>query len=309
MRKIDQTAAGWVAPEPGAVARALAAAGVAGAVLDILPRDDRFAARLPGERMAWFPAGPRGLKRLRRERRVLRLLAATCDFRVPVVTHEAPEGWDVRDLVAGPFEPGAVYERVKADPGFARRLGAQMGAVLAAQHRVPTHSLVNRLPTRPGWPESRAYVRRRLPQVTDDAPLTARALAVTEAYLAAEAGSVDRVLVHADFGFHNLVIDPRSGRLHGVFDYDGAALADPAHDFKYMLLDDEDETLLEAAIAAYEPAAGAALDRARIRLLNAASAVTFLAFRAGAAPAERPAGRTLAEDLRWTRLAMARAGF
>jgi hypothetical protein len=37
--------------------------------------------------------------------------------------------------------------------------------------------------------------------------------------------------------------------------------------------------------------------------------VTFLAFRAGAAPAERPAGRTLAEDLRWTRLAMARAGF
>jgi aminoglycoside phosphotransferase (APT) family kinase protein len=290
------------------VERTLAAAGVAAEVLEILPRDDRFAARLAGDRMAWFPTNLRGLKRLRRERRVLRLIAASCDFAVPVVTHEAPNGWDVRDLVAGPFDPTAVYHRVKADRAFAGQLGAQMGQVLAAQHEVPPRSLVNRLPRRPSWPEGLAYLRRRLPKVTDDAPLVARALGVIEAYLAAEAAVTDRVLVHADFGFHNLVIDPRSGRLHGVFDYDGAALSDRSHDFKYMLLDDEDETLLEAAIAAYERAAGFALDRSRIRLLNAASAVTFLAFRAGAAPDERPAGRTLAEDLRWTRLALERAG-
>jgi hypothetical protein len=41
-------------------------------------------------------------------------------------------------------------------------------------------------------------------------------------------------------------------------------------------------------------------------LYNAASAITFLAYRAGTAPDERSCGRTLAQDLAWTRQAVAR---
>jgi len=259
--------------------------------------------------MAWFPTNRRGLKRLRRERRVLALLAAAADFAAPRVLHAAPDGWDLRALVAGPCDPQAVYQRVIADRGFARQLGAEMGRILAQQHAIPIRSLIGRLPRRPAWPIGAAYARRRLPKVTGDAALVGRALALAEAYDASTAEVAERVLVHADFGFHNLVIDPDLGRVLGVFDYDGAALADCAHDFKYMLLDHEDETLLEAAIAAYEALAGRLVDRGRVRLLNAASAVTFLAYRAGWAPEDRSAGRALADDLRWTRMALARAGF
>jgi aminoglycoside phosphotransferase (APT) family kinase protein len=301
----------WVRADAAAVAQALRAAGVAAAPSDVelLPRDERFAARLPGDRMAWFPANAAGLARLRRERAILRLIAEHDAFAAPRVLHEAPEGWDLRALVAGPCDPERLYHRVLAEPAFTRRLGAELGRLLARQHALPIAPLAGIVPTRPSWPESVAYARERLPGVTDDAALTGRALSALEAYDAAEAAVSERVLVHADFAFHNMVIDPESGRLAGVFDYDGAALSDRSHDFKYLLFDAEDDTLLDAAVAAYAPLAGAAPDRARVRLLNAASAVTFLAFRAGSGPDERPAGRTLAEDLAWTRLALERAGF
>jgi hypothetical protein len=62
--------------------------------------------------------------------------------------------------------------------------------------------------------------------------------------------------------------------------------------------------LLEAARAAYEPVVGVVLSTERVLLYNAACAVTFLAYRAGTGPEERSCGRTLAEDLRWTRAAL-----
>ena len=48
------------------------------------------------------------------------------------------------------------------------------------------------------------------------------------------------------------------------------------------------------------------LDRNRIRLYNAACAIGFLAFRAGVPPEQKSCGRTLAEDMRWVRLALAK---
>jgi hypothetical protein len=50
------------------------------------------------------------------------------------------------------------------------------------------------------------------------------------------------------------------------------------------------------------------IDRGRVRLCNAASAICFLAFRRGVPPEERSCGRTLAEDLRWTRTTLANIG-
>ena len=47
--------------------------------------------------------------------------------------------------------------------------------------------------------------------------------------------------------------------------------------------------------------------RERVLLYNAACALTFLAARVDTRPEERPCGRTLVEDLRWARIAVARA--
>jgi aminoglycoside phosphotransferase (APT) family kinase protein len=275
-----------------------------------LRREDRFAARLAEGRMAWFPANVRGRRRLQRERRVLGLIAEHCTFQAPRVLQVADAGWDVRALVEGPFEPRRVYERVKSDAGYARRVGEALGAIIAELHTaIPAQALAGRwLPRRASWPEPLAYAERRLPMVTGDTALIRRSLTLLERYEAAEAAVSERVLTHGDLGFHNAVVDPQTGAVAGVFDFDGATLCDRCHDFKYLLLDDSAEALLDGAIGVYEHQTGKTIDRDRVRLLNAACAVGFLAYRAGSGPEETPAGRTLAEDLRWTRMALNRAG-
>lgn len=147
-----------------------------------------------------------------------------------------------------------------------------------------------------------------MPAVVDDAVLIERALIVMNDYENIVVEEADRVLVHADLGLHNIAFDAESGNVNGIFDYDGAAWADRHHDFRYLVLDFESRTLLEAAIDAYESAGGRAVRRERVLLYNAACAIGYLAFRFGRAPEERWCGRTLAEDLSWSRGAIAAAG-
>src|SRR5580704_9433782 len=88
---------------------ALARAGfpVAAADLRLDRREDRWAVRLPGERMAWFPVNGRGFARLEVERRVLGLLNARCGFATPRVLAVGEGGFDVRALVPGVVDPWA----------------------------------------------------------------------------------------------------------------------------------------------------------------------------------------------------------
>ena len=298
----------WIEANPAAVAAALATAGIAVDVdkISVLERDERFAAALPGDRLAWFPRNEAGLARLARETRVLRLLKQNCDFRVPIVEYEAAAGWQVRSAVPGQSDPVATYQRAVSDPRFAARMGKVIGRMLASQHAIAADGLTGWLPTTPSWPPPRAEMERDLEQVVEDRSLIGRALALIERYADGMGQTAKRVLIHCDLGFHNMVVD-RTGNVVGIFDYDDAAFADPHIDFRYLLLDGSDEVLFDAATTADRNEGGAAIDLARVRLLNAASAVGFLALRAGHEPDSRPAGRTLEEDLRWTRLALARA--
>jgi hypothetical protein len=67
------------------------------------------------------------------------------------------------------------------------------------------------------------------------------------------------------------------------------------------------DELLDAAVSVYEPVVGRKVQLDRVLLYNAAFAITFLAYRAGTRPDERSCGRTLEEDLRWSRHAIVRA--
>ena len=299
----------WIEAKPAAVVAALATAGIAidAGEISVLERDDRFAATLPGDRMAWFPRNEAGLARLVRETRVLQLLETHCDFRAPVVDYEAPAGWQIRRSVPGHCDPVETYRRAVNDPQFAANVGQAIGTMLASQHAIGAGELTGWLPTTPSWPPPRAEIERDLERVMDDRALIGRALALIERHEDQLGRTIEMVLTHSDLGFHNMVVD-EAGNVIGVFDYDDAAFADRHIDFRYLLLDQNDEVLLDAAITAYREAAGETIDPARVRLLNAASAVGFLALRAGHGPDARPAGRTLDEDLRWTRLALARAG-
>jgi aminoglycoside phosphotransferase (APT) family kinase protein len=285
-----------------------------GSGLDVLPaevrvepREDRWAVFLSGERMAWFPANVRGRERLDVERKVLRLLTDRCSFSVPRILLESHSGYDVRALVSGLSDPWDLYERTKTDTALVRRIGRAVGAILIEQHtRIRHTDVAGWLPERVSWPEPADWIRARLPGVIDDAKLVSRLDRVFRVYEQVAVQADDHVLVHADLGLHNIVVDPVTIEVRGVFDYEGAAWADRHHDFRYLIFHSTHEEALEAALAIYEPAVDRRLDRDRIQLYNAACAISFLANRCGVPAHEKCCGRTLTEDLAWVQNVLAR---
>jgi hypothetical protein len=277
--------------------------------LHIEARDERWLVRLPAKLLAWFAASGNGLERLRAERRILRLLEARCTFCVPRVLFEDAAGeFDVRAMVPGMSDPWRIYAEVRDSLELVVQIGTAVGTMLAEQHsRISGADVAGWLPRQPAWPQPREWVCERLSSVVDDPGLIARAEAVMDAHESVPVSEADRAFVHTDIGFHNLGIDPESHTVHGIFDYEGAAWADRHHDFRYLVFDLDRYELLEAALSVYEPVVGQRIRRDRVLLYNAACAVTFLADRAGTEPEERSSGRTLAEDLRWSKHAIARA--
>jgi len=297
--------------EPEVVCDALAAAGSSLSVdqVTIELREERALARLPQGLLIWFATSDAGQSRLARERRVLRLLEERCSFAAPRVLHEDPAGrFDLRQSVAGECDSRGVYERAKADLAFSARLGAAIGAILADQHSaISAKDCADWLPRQVAWPEQSSWIVERLPRVTGDGELLTRANEALERYDAVSAATAedDRVLVHGDVGFHNLAFDPATLTVRGIFDYDAATWADPHHDFRYLLFHNDRTDLLEAALAIYEPNTQRTLSRERITLYNAVCALSYLAYRDGKPADERSCGRTLSEDLAWTRHALA----
>lgn len=301
------------APTADEAARAMAAEGWAfvPGTLTVEARDGKALVWLPNGRMAWFATSAAGRASLATERRVLGLIKARCSFAAPRVLKVSTAGgsaWEVRAPVVGVVDPTALYHRLRADEGLARRLGGQIGAALAQQHAIDEGSLRGWLSTTVGWPLARDWLAAALDEVLDDRSLRARIERGLDAYDAAVADVRRPVLTHGDLGLHNIVLEAGTDRLAGIFDYGGAALADRHQDFRYLLFDMDSEAMLEGAIAAYEPAAGVRLDRGRIRLFNAGCAIGFLAYRKGHAAEEPWCGRTLAEDLAWVDLALRKVG-
>jgi aminoglycoside phosphotransferase (APT) family kinase protein len=294
---------------PEIACEALRAAGLSCSPdeIQLVAREKRWAVMLPGERLAWFPASQSASRRLAVERRVLRLLAECCSFRVPRTLLVSESGFEVRQMVPGRCDPWGLFERCKRDSELAQRIAQSLGAILAEQHTaIGEAEVTGWLPWRVAWPERRDWIRERLPCVVDDDDLRVIMGRTIERYEAVAVDAGDRVLVHGDLGLHNLALDPQTDTVNGIFDYDGAAWADRHHDFRYLLFDVGREDMLDAALAVYEPAIGRTLDRDRIRLYNAACAITFLAFRSGTPPDQKSCGRTLAEDLCWVRTALAK---
>jgi aminoglycoside phosphotransferase (APT) family kinase protein len=296
-------------PTIAADALTLAGVRVAPEAVAVEARGERWMVRLPDQRLAWFAASESGRRRLVTERRVLRLLEARCRFGAPRILLEGGDGdLDVRTIVPGDADPWDLYAAMRDGTDPPTRVGVAVGRILAEQHtKIHAADVEGWLRRRPEWPEPRSWIRERLVHVVDDTKLTDSADAVMAAYEAVPLPEADRVLVHTDVGFHNVAIDAASRVVHGLFDYDSAAWADRHHDFRYLVFDMDGDEMLDAARSIYEPLVGCTIDRQRVLLYNAACALSFLAYRAGTSPEERSCGRTLAEDLRWSRHAIGRA--
>lgn len=254
--------------------------------------------------------GAEGLAIVERERGVL----AAVWGRLPVSTPELlwvaeDRAVDLRRGVPGLVDPAALFRRVGVDRGFATAIGGEIGALLAVFHGLEIDdALAASLPRRVSWPEPSPLLRERLPRVIDDPPLLAAIDRALERLDAFDPPAADRRLVHSDVGLHNLAIDPTSLRLRGIFDFAEAALADRHWDLRHLLWSGPAEATFTAAVDAYEGAGGPPIERARVELYQAATAAGYLAYRDGVEPGRVWCGRTLAEDLAWTRQALAAIG-
>lgn len=276
-----------------------------GEALEFFERESRIAVRFQSDRIAWFPTTGEGQRLLIKESRVLRLLEQHCHFSAPRVIHEDETGWCVRRFLQGTVRPADLAARIQRDSAFAQLFGEDLGRILAEQHtRVPAEELESWLPRIKDWP--RPEDLPRLPEVVGDASLLERI------YRALERRNAIRddlpVLVHTDLGVHNVVIDTDTFRVAGIIDYEGAVFGDRHQDFAFMVFQQHREPVLEGALSTYEPATGMTIDRDRVLLLNAVAAIGFLGFRYGHPPEEAWCGRTLEQDLAWTRAALGFAG-
>jgi hypothetical protein len=260
---------------------------------------------LPKNQIAWFPGSPGGLERLRIERKVLALLLSRCKFQAPRILYEAKDGsFDVRTKVKEALDPWSVYARVQRDGKLAERIGRAVGSILAEQHTsIVFHDVDPWLRRHVAWPQPSEWIRERVSHVIMDSNLMPDIDEVLALYDGLELEERDRVLAHTDVGFHNLAFKRATLEVCGVFDYDSAAWVDRHHDFRYLVFDVDRWEMLEAAITEYEAAVGLKLSRWRILLYNAVCACSYLAHRIGVAPDEKCCGRTLIEDLAWTRCA------
>jgi aminoglycoside phosphotransferase (APT) family kinase protein len=273
--------------------------------LEFRAGESYIAVPLPDDKIAWFPTTAEGQCRLVKERRVLRLLERYCHFSAPRVIYEDDTGWDLRTFVRGLVRPTYMLERIQSDANLAHLLGEDLGRILAEQHTcVPPEELEGWLPRVKNWP--RPEDLSRLPEIVQDSNLIERINLALERRAAMR--NDDPVLVHADLGLHNIVVDPDTLRVAGVIDWEDPVFGDRHQDFAFMVFQQPVEPMLEGALSAYEPAAGIRIDRDGVRLLNAVAAIGFLGFRYGRAPEETWCGRTLEQDLAWTHKALAIAG-
>lgn len=260
--------------------------------------------------LAWLPADTEGAAQLDIENRMLALVAKHCSFAVPRTLYFDPAGGlAIRTRIPGAVDPAGLHERMRRDSTLGGRIGHWLGRALADLHAIPAQSVNQWLPPRPSWPEPLPWIRENLPQVlgTQNA-LTPRLNTLLRHYEALIDRQHDPVPAHTDLGLHNLVVDPESGLPRGIIDFDAAAYVDRHLDFRYLVFDTHDTTLLDGALKGYYEATGRTLETKKIHLHNALSACSYLASRVGHAPDERWCGRTLAEDSAWVDAALRRVG-
>lgn len=273
--------------------------------LRIEKRDDRLLAQWPGNELAWIAHNDDGKTQLVREGEVLGVVRRGCSFAVPEETYRsADDTLSIRTVIVGRVDPAVIHQRIRTDGTFAKALGRYVGESLAQLHACPVSSTLY-LPREVSWPMSTSWMEERLPRVLRDHDALLPALRELLARYQGEQSTADRVLAHTDLGLHNIVFDEALTQPLGIIDFESAAYVDRHFDFRYLVLDFPDAGLLDTAMSIYEALTGIRLDRRRIVLYNAACACCYLAFRDGVAPETRWCGRTLQEDLAWTREALA----
>jgi aminoglycoside phosphotransferase (APT) family kinase protein len=283
-----------------AICRALTQAGYVAHGVPQRPefRSWRWLSKLPQGRIAFFVDHPEGVERMGRERALLDLIGQRVSFAVPLVEHVSPDGrLQIRRMVAGVTSfGGRGRERALASSRAGPLFAGELGRALAELHVSvsPAEAEALGVPMRDPAPRAvkdlRERLSGRLPEQAVNAVLTAWEID----YQPEAAG----VLTHGDLWAGNLAIDPDTGGLVGMFDFEDAAIADRHIDF--FALHSFGDEFAEQVLDAYAKASGVRPSVRRAALHHLVAAFEALAGALAEGDPDKTACR-----LDWAREALA----
>ncbi len=265
-----------VSPETvSAALRSLAGLTIPPGEVRLERRHDRWIARLPDNGLALVVDNASAAARLAREAKLLRLLGSRVSFGLPSVLFDGPS-LQVRALVPGAQIGGEGHERDFAARPQAMRLADDLGGALGQLHRALTREEAEEfgpacVDILPSGDVLRARLEGKLP---DRATASAfgRLLGLYSAY---EPRAEDIVLAHGDLWAGNMAVDPDTGALKGLFDFDDAGLADRHLDFMYF--HSFGDAFTRRALAAYAAEAGQSASWEQVAVYHAVAAFAALA--------------------------------
>ncbi len=233
----------------------------------------RWLAFLPDGQIAFFADTPLAVAKLAGEKAVLERLSGRVGFSVPEVIHcNAVEGIQIRSVVPGIQLGGAGREALFAHSPQGEKLARDLGQAMAELHGALSVPECHELGLESCLPAS---LNLDLSAVTHDqlAKLgVAEAARQVIALMRCHQGSPeDEVFVHGDLWAGNIAVNPVTGALGGIFDFDEMGLGDRCHDLRF--LPSFGAKFMNLACDAYADRAGLELSILRIQRYHALAAI------------------------------------
>jgi aminoglycoside phosphotransferase (APT) family kinase protein len=229
------------------------------------PRFFQGSAILDGEYVVKFAWSEPPARRIVHEGRVLAALAGRHGLAVPsVVATAADPALLVTRLVRG--EPLSWEEANRISGARRERLVGDLAGFLAGLHDPATLDAVRRVGVqldRPDPQATTAEIRARLGRYIQSSQRS-----VVDQWCdwvdVILAGPADDTFLHGDLHGYNLVLDPPTGRLQLVADFESAGVGDRAFDFRYLPGQADTVDLFLEVVRRYEHLASEGLDLERV---------------------------------------------
>ena len=275
-------------------------------ILNVYPGFDRYVCELPDCHFAVIAENSQGINAMRKERRVLNALSDG-PIKVPRVMCVSED--DTVEIRHGGPRRSSVAElstRLQSDHKLLRNIIGQLASMLVSLHSTLGPDEATELTKdMEMWPASPDWIREGLAHVIRDSGLLAELNEVVDLY--EQVNFRKTVLCQGDPIFQNLSFDSEFN-VKGISGFYTACARDPEWDLRYLVTGptSRDYSNMDYGIEKYAEQGNYQPDRQRVLLYNAVSAIAFLAFRKGIDDDYPWCGRTLTEDLSWTRSALSK---
>lgn len=239
-------------------------------------RSWRWVAYLPSNLLAYIADTAEAAQRLAREHAVLNLLNDRVSFSTPVVEFSSSDDWlQVRRKIPGVQVGGGPEKRI-GNSSIGPRLASDLGRAFAELHQAINLEECGALGIgRGGALPSPDELEGRLSGRLAERNVANALKSVLTHYRKLEIPPRDLVFTHGDPWGGNFAVNPKTGALNGLFDFDEMTTDDRNIDLRY--LHSFGLEFKSRALTAYAQISGAAPSTNRISLYHLVSAFEALA--------------------------------